>query len=63
MKEFVAKGSRQLDICVRMLFANGMKIHLIPKKDEKEHVYYVLAARMSDRKYEELMELYKTLIK
>ena len=63
MKEFVAKGSRQLDICLRMLFANGIKFNVIPYKDEKEHVYYIVAVKLNKQKYDELSNLYKTLIK
>ena len=63
MKEFIAKGSRQVDLCMRMLFHHGIPFRVIPHKDDKERVYYTVEVNVGKQKYNELSDLYKTLIK
>ena len=64
MKQFVAKGSRQVDLCMRMLFDESIEFRVIPQLDDKEKVYYVVEAALDDQKLIDKLETrYKRLIK
>lgn len=63
MKQFVAKGSRQVDLCMRMLFDEGIDFRVIPQLDVKENVYYVIEAALDDQTFDKLETRYKRLIK
>lgn len=63
MKEFIAKGSRQVDLCMRMLYHHNVRFSVVPCKDDKERVYYKVKVNVSQKRFDELLELYKTLIK
>ena len=62
MQEFIVRGSKPLDLCLRMLFSNDAPFHVKPFQDEKERVYYRIIVNMSEQKFKELIELYRTLI-
>lgn len=63
MKQFVAKGSRQVDLCMRMLFDEGIDFRVVPQLDDKEKVYYVIEVALDDGAFDKLETRYKRLIK
>lgn len=63
MKRFVAKGSRQIDLCMRMLFDEGIDFRVIPQLDDKEKVYYVVEVAIDDQMFDKLETRYKRLVK
>ena len=63
MNEFVAKGSRQVDLCMRMLFDEGIDFKVVPQLDDKERVYYIVRVTVDAQTYTRLANRYKKLIR
>lgn len=63
MNEFVAKGSRQVDLCMRMLFDEGIDFKVVPQLDDKERVYYRIRITVDEQTYTKLENRYKKLIR
>lgn len=62
MQEFILRGAQPLDRCLKMLFSKSIPFHVRLFQDEKERIVYRVIISVSEQKFNELIELYKTLI-
>lgn len=62
MKEFKARNPKQLDLCLKMLYAEGIPFSVRIEEDEKGKVFYKVYARLGIKVYEVLKEKYRILI-
>jgi hypothetical protein len=61
MKEFTAKNPKQLDICLRMLYAENLHFVVRVIETEKGKILYTIGIRAKLSKYQELSERYRIL--
>lgn len=61
MKELFAKTPKQLDICLRLLFAEGIKFSVQVYKSDKKKIYYGIAMAADDKICEAMAEKYETM--
>lgn len=61
MKELFAKTPRQLDICLRLLHAEGIKFSVQVYKTDKKKVYYGITMMADDKTCEVVSEKYDTM--
>ena len=61
MQEFIIRGAQPLDRCLKMLFSNSVPFHVRVFQDEKEHIVYRVIVCVSNRKFDELFEMYRIL--
>lgn len=62
MQEFIIRGAQPLDRCLKMLFAKSIPFHVRLFQDEKERIVYRIIINVSEQKFNELIELNRTLI-
>lgn len=63
MKELIARTPKQLDICLRLLYAERTKFFVEVEETEKKKIMYVIRISVDDeQKAYELEEKYRILI-
>lgn len=62
MKGFVAKNPKQLDICLRMLYADGHPFTVHIRENDKRKIEYYIVATTDDETIAKLRERYRILI-
>ena len=62
MKELYAKTPKQLDICLRLLFAEGIKFSIQVYKSDKKKIYYGITMAADDETCQAMSEKYDTMI-
>ena len=60
--EFSAKGSRQLDICLRMLYDAGYEFFVKIVKNEKDKIEYRISIVADEEAYQTLSKRFRNLI-
>ena len=63
MYEFKARGSRQLDVCLRMLYDAGHDFLVRIVKNEKNRIEYRIDIRSDEATFNRLQERYDNLIR
>lgn len=61
MKEFIAKNPKQLDICLKLLYAEKVGFNVKVKETEKHRIVYEITADTDAQTYELLREKYRIL--
>ena len=62
MNMFLAKNERQLGLCLRMLFDEGVNFDVqLEKTIKRKIVYYVIPNNVSDEAFLRLQDRYETL--
>lgn len=61
MKEFIAKNPKQLDICLKLLYAEKVGFNVKVKETEKHRIVYEIIADTDAQTYELLREKYRIL--
>lgn len=61
MKELIAKNPKQLDICLRLLYAEkiGFTVHV--HESNKKKIYYGISITVDAKKQAEIEEKYRIL--
>lgn len=62
MKEFIAKNPRQLDICLRLLYAEDVRFSVVVKETAKHKIEYGIGVHADEQTVEALREKYRILI-
>lgn len=62
MDYFLAINNRQLGICLRMLFADGIQGHVETVLNEKDKIEFHIRIDTSEEIFEKLNERYEILI-
>ena len=63
MKELIARTPKQLDICLRLLYAERTKFFVEVEETEKKKILYVIRINVDDeQRASELEEKYRILI-
>ena len=62
MNEFEAKSPRQLDLCLRMLYAENVQFSVRIKENDKGKLMYVIGVKVDEHEYIKLREKYRILI-
>lgn len=61
MKEFIAKNPKQLDICLRLLYAEKVHFSVVVKETEKHKIEYGIGVHADEKTVELLREKYRIL--
>lgn len=61
MKEFIAKNPKQLDICLKLLYAEKVGFNVKVKETDKHRIIYEITADTDSRTRELLREKYRIL--
>lgn len=61
MKEFIAKNPKQLDICLKLLYAEKVGFNVKVKETDKHRITYEIIADTDAQTYELLREKYRIL--
>lgn len=61
MKEFIAKNPKQLDICLRLLYAEKVHFSVVVKETEKHKIEYRIGVHADEKTVESLREKYRIL--
>ncbi len=62
MKIFIAKNPKQLDLCLRLLYAERIPFTVGIIETNKKKIVYEVMTSISDEKSKELQEKYRILI-
>ena len=62
MKELVARNPKQLDICLRLLYAESVEFVVNVRETNKRKIYYAIQVVADDQRMAELDEKYRILI-
>ena len=62
MREFTAKNPKQLDLCLRLLYAERVPFSVNVRESNKKKIEYVVMAKVDEQKADELEEKYRILI-
>jgi hypothetical protein len=62
MKEFRAKNPKQLDLCLKLLYAEHMGFSVSVSENIKKKIEYVIIVDADEQKICELQEKYRILI-
>jgi hypothetical protein len=62
MKEFEARNPKQLDICLRLLYAENVSFSVRITETEKRKIVYMIGVQAEDQVCEVLREKYRILI-
>lgn len=62
MREFTAKNPKQLDLCLRLLYAEHIAFSVSIRETNKRKIEYVIMVEASEQKVIELEEKYRILI-
>lgn len=62
MHEFIAKNPKQLDLCLRLLYAEDIPFNVRIRESNKKKIEYVIAVTVDDSFMAKLEERYRILI-
>ena len=62
MKGLEAKNSKQLDICLRMLYSEKVRFIVEVRETNKQKIVYWIGAIVDEQKFKALKEKYRILI-
>lgn len=62
MREFTAKNPKQLDLCLRLLYAEHIQFYVRVRESTKKKIEYAIRAEVDEQKMNELEEKYRILI-
>lgn len=62
MREFTAKNPKQLDLCLRLLYAEHIGFSVTVRETNKRKIEYVIGVDVTEQKMTELEEKYRILI-
>lgn len=62
MKEFIAKNAKQLNLCLRMLYAENVSFAVTVKETDKRKIIYGVSVQVDDETFQQLKEKYRILI-
>jgi hypothetical protein len=62
MHSFRARNPRQLDICLRMLYADGIPFHVRIEENERQRIEYVISIHSDEDAFLTLLERYRILV-
>ncbi len=62
MKDFIAMNAKQLDLCLKMLFAEGIEPAVKTLRNGKGKIYYRIGVNIDDATYNKLSERYSIMI-
>ena len=62
MYDFIAKNSKQLDICLRLLYAEGQLFSVSVQESAKGKIFYVIAINADDETKKILRDKYRIMI-
>lgn len=62
MKEFIAKNPKQLDLCFKLLYSEGIKFFVEVYENDKRKIEYSISVEVNEAKFAELSETYRILI-
>lgn len=62
MRYFLAINNKQLGVCLRMLFADGIQGTVKTVLNDKDRIEFHITANVDEQTFEELEERYKILI-
>ncbi len=62
MKDFLAVNSKQLGICLKMLYAENVIFYVKVVENNKGKINYMISAELDEKTYAELRERYRILI-
>lgn len=62
VKSFIARSSRQLDRCLRLLYAEHTEFIVKVKETERRKIMYEILVETDEQTYRQLKEKYRILI-
>ena len=62
MKDLLAKNAKQLDLCLKLLYAEKIGFSLKVREDQKRKIIYSVIVEVADEKFAELEDKYRILI-
>ena len=62
MREFVAKNPKQLDICLKLLYAERVGFSVEVCENTKRKIEYKALVDVQEQRFNELLEKYRILI-
>ncbi|MCM1525238.1 MAG: hypothetical protein NC120_12365 [Ruminococcus sp.] len=62
MQDFIATNSKQLDLCLKLLFVEGLDPTVKTLRNSKGKVYYRISISTEDASYNRLKEQFSVLI-
>lgn len=62
MKEFMARNPKQLDLCLRLLYAERVPFIVKVIETDKRKIVYAVSTQVDEQTYEMLREKYRILI-
>lgn len=62
MREFTAKNPKQLDLCLRLLYAEHESFFVKVRETTKKKIEYAISVEVSEQRMTELEEKYRILI-
>ncbi|MDR1753993.1 MAG: hypothetical protein LBR74_03690 [Eubacterium sp.] len=62
MNDFIAKSPRQLDLCLKLLYAENISFVVAVRENDKRKIEYLIRGQIDEHKYEKLLETYRILI-
>lgn len=62
MKEFIARNPKQLDLCLKLLYAEKVGFIVEVREDQKRKITYSVMVKVESERFAELEEKYRILI-
>lgn len=62
MKVLIAKNPKQLDLCLRLLYAENIRFMVEVIKNDKQKVMYEICVNIDGEAFKKLENKYRTLI-
>lgn len=62
MKEFKAVNAKQLDLCLKMLYAEKLCFSVTVMENQKQKIEYRISVPVDEQTFERLNERYRILI-
>jgi hypothetical protein len=62
MNYFMAANAKQLDLCLRMLYADNIVFFVNIVESNKGKITYRIGAEIDDQTYKKLLERYRILV-
>lgn len=62
MLNFIAKNPKQLNLCLRLMYAENVKFIVGIQENEKRKIEYIISVNVASTEFEILREKYRILI-
>lgn len=62
MREFTAKNAKQLNLCLRLLYAEHVPFSVNVRENTKKKIEFMISVEVSEQRMNELEEKYRILI-